>query len=122
MLKMNKKKLFLFLMLITFAVTAGCGAPPSEAQKEVTEKIMSTSTNQSNNTMTKRFGGEQVIVLEKGLKLMDIDWKFDALTETDSLWIQTRKMREDDIAEEYMYKEKSTFGLIEGTVIIKEQK
>lgn len=65
---------------------------------------------------TKSLGGSMKIELEPNTKLELITWK------DDSLWYLTRPMREDDIAETHTYKQKSEFGVFEGTVTIIETK
>jgi len=60
---------------------------------------------------------ELLRLILKNKKLVNISWKAD-----DSLWILTREMRKDEDPEIYEYHEDSTFGVIEGTVIIIEHK
>ena len=68
------------------------------------------------NPVARKFGGNVEINLKPGEKLSNVTWK------KDSLWILTKPMRPTDIAETYSFKEDSTFGLLEGTVTIKEHK
>lgn len=72
-------------------------------------------TGCTQQTMTREFGGTTKIDLDPGLKLEEITWK-----DEDSLWLLTRPMRPDEQAEEHCFKESSAFGIIEGTVIIRE--
>lgn len=69
------------------------------------------------NPIARQFGGTITIDLKENKKLVNISWKAD-----DSLWILTREMRKDEDPEIYEYHEDSTFGVIEGTVIIIEHK
>lgn len=68
------------------------------------------------NTVTRKFGGNQTIVLEKGQKLEMVTWK------EDSLWILTRDMRPDEQPESYIFSEDSNFGVLEGAVKLIESK
>lgn len=69
------------------------------------------------NTVAKNFGGTTTIELPENKKLIECTWK-----DSDSLWYLTRDMKENEIAETYEFKEDSNFGLLEGTVILKESK
>lgn len=69
------------------------------------------------NPIARKLGGTVTVNLENNRKLVNVSWKKD-----DSLWILTRKMRKDEEAETYEYKEDSTFGVIEGTVVVIEHK
>jgi len=62
----------------------------------------------------KSLGGETTIELPKGKKLVVATWKGA------ELWFLTRDMREGDLIETYEFSEKSSWGLLEGKVIIKE--
>lgn len=66
------------------------------------------------NTRARTFGGTATKDLEPGRKLVNVTWK-----ETD-MWIVTRAWRPGDAVEQYLFEEDSSFGLIEGTVIIQE--
>ena len=66
--------------------------------------------------MTKSWGGEIDVELDPNQKLVNITWK------DDSLWILTKDMQKDDIAENYTYKEQDVTGWLEGEVRIKETK
>lgn len=76
--------------------------------------LMLTSCTQNNRV--KNFGGSAKITLPKGKKLVTVTWK-DA-----NLWYLTRDMRDSDVAETYEFHEESSFGVWEGTYIIKETK
>lgn len=74
-------------------------------------------TGCTKQTMTREFGGSMTIDLDKGQKLEEITWK-----DEDSLWILTKPMTDDDIAETHTFKESSAYGLIEGEITIIEHK
>ena len=69
------------------------------------------------NPVARQFGGTVHINLKENQKLINCGWKTN-----DSLWILTRPMREDEKPETYTYQEDSTFGVLEGTVIIQESR
>lgn len=62
----------------------------------------------------KNLGGSTTIELPEGKKLVMVTWK------ESQLWILTRDMREEDLVETYNFAEKSSWGIFEGNVIIKE--
>lgn len=68
------------------------------------------------NTMVKNYGGKGSYTLDTNEKLVNVTWK------DDQLWILTRPMTEKDSAVTYNFKEKSSFGLIEGSYTIIEVK
>lgn len=68
------------------------------------------------NERAKAFGGTADMTLPKGQKLINVTWK-----ET-NLWYLTRPMNASDSAETYIFQEKSSYGLQEGTFIIYETK
>jgi uncharacterized lipoprotein YehR (DUF1307 family) len=79
--------------------------------------IISVSlTSCTENSRAKNFGGTATIELPKGQKLVTATWK------DENLWYLTRPMRDDEVAEEYHFQEESSFGVWEGTYIIKETK
>lgn len=65
------------------------------------------------NQMARRYGGTEHITLENK-ELVNLAWK------QDQLWVLTKPMSEDHQPVIYSLKEKSSFGMIEGEVIIKE--
>jgi len=73
-------------------------------------------TSCTENERVKNFGGTQTIELPAGEKLIEATWKGD------QLWYLTRPMRENESPETFKFQEKSSFGMIEGTVIFKESK
>ena len=68
------------------------------------------------NVVAKKLGGLMTVELEKDQKLVNCSWKAN-----DSLWVLTRQRREGEPPETYKYQEKSTFGVLEGTVTIVEK-
>lgn len=68
------------------------------------------------NTQVRVLGGSTTVNLPQGEKLVTITWK------KDSLWYCTRKMKNNEQAETYIFKEDSAFGVLEGTVTICEHK
>jgi hypothetical protein len=70
----------------------------------------------TDNSRARIWGGEMVVNLEKGQKLVDVTWK-----ET-SLWYMTKPMDSLDVAETYIFQEDSRYAVFEGKVIFKESK
>lgn len=85
-----------------------------------------TSNNNSNsvpkvksnaNVIAKKLGTSNgVMTLPPNYKLVLLTWK------KDSMWVLYRPMRKDEVPEEYIYQEDSTYGIIEGTIRIKESR
>ncbi len=67
------------------------------------------------NTRAKSFGGTANVSLKPGHKLVNVTWK------ESQLWFLTRPMRADEKPETYSFSEESSWGVIEGTVLIREQ-
>lgn len=95
------------IMLIFLAVIAlllcGCGQNTNDDVKS------------SGSVVAKKVGGTANIVLPPKQKLVSVTWKLN------DMWILYRPFREGEFAEEYTYKEDSTFGMMEATLRIKEQ-
>lgn len=68
------------------------------------------------NTMSKDYGGKIEVKLPKNKKLMNVTWK------ESNLWMLCREMKENEKAENYNFIEKSDLGLLNGEVIIKEDR
>lgn len=66
------------------------------------------------NQRVKTFGGTGTIDLPAGQKLVNITWK------NNNAWYLTRQMNDSDKVESYTFQESSSFGLVEGTMIIRE--
>jgi hypothetical protein len=82
----------------------------------LTAFILIGITSCTKNQRVKHFGGTATIELPAGQKLIHCTWK-DA-----NLWYLTRPMAKADTAITYTFQEKSNFGVIQGTYIIKERK
>ncbi len=72
-------------------------------------------TSCTDNQRARSFGGRETIELEANRKLINISWK------QDDLWILTEQV-DSIIPKVYKLQEKSSFGLMEGTIVIKESK
>lgn len=71
----------------------------------------------SGNVISKKLGTSGgVMNLPPNYKLVLLTWK------QDSMWVLYRPMRKDEVPEEYIYQEDSTYGIIEGTIRIKESR
>lgn len=68
------------------------------------------------NMVAKSYGGTISIDLPVGEKLSEVTWK------DNNLWYLTRPMREGEEAETWTFQEKSNYGVMEGKVILKENK
>ena len=70
----------------------------------------------TSNEMAKQYGGTTQIDLPTNQKLVNATWK------DNELWYLTRQMKQEETAETYQFKEKSSYGIMEGTVLIVEHK
>jgi len=70
----------------------------------------------TSNIRAKNFGGVETINLKENTKLINATWK------NDHLWILTREMRADEKPEVFSFKEKSSYGLLQGEIIFIESK
>lgn len=85
--------------------------------KKVIILILCTLTlSCTENQRAKEYGGTAKITLPPNKKLINVTWK-----ET-NLWYLTRPMTPSDSAETYTFQEESSYGIWEGTYIIKEVK
>ena len=66
------------------------------------------------NQRAKGFGGKMNINLPAGEKLVVVTWKME------DFWYLTRPMKKGEVAECYKFQEKSSFGMMEGTITICE--
>ena len=64
----------------------------------------------------KNFGGEMTYDLDVNQKLIEVTWK------DNDLWILTKDMSNNDVAESCTFKESSSTGVFEGTIYINEHK
>lgn len=78
--------------------------------------VVLTFTGCTRNQCAKTFGGSMVVKIEADQKFVNATWK------EANLWVITRSMRKDEIPERYFMTEKSSFGLIEGTIIFEESR
>jgi hypothetical protein len=67
------------------------------------------------NQRAKQYGGTATVKLPQGKKLINVTWK------EENLWYLTRDRKEGEKAEQYSFKEESSLGVIQGTVIFQEQ-
>lgn len=74
------------------------------------------TTGCTENVRTKVYGGTMTINLPKGQKFINVTWK------EAEMWYLYRPMTSNEVAETYTFKEKSSFGVYEGTVIFVESK
>lgn len=70
----------------------------------------------TNNEKVKSWGGTAKFNLPVNKKLVNITWKGD------EIWYLVKDMKITDSAETYEFKEKSSYGMMEGTYIIHEVK
>lgn len=68
------------------------------------------------NQRAKSFGGTANVNLPANQKLVNVTWK------NEQLWFLTKPMATNDVAESYTFRESSSFGLVQGTVVIVEKK
>ena len=73
-------------------------------------------TGCTENRRARLYGGTSTQELPLNSKLVTATWK------QDNLWLLTRPMHTNDTAETYEFRESSSFGLMEGRVIIKERR
>lgn len=75
-------------------------------------------TSCTENSKARMWGGTETIQLEPGKRLVNITWKSSDKTGAD-LWILTKQ--DTTKPSTYMFEEKSSFGIMEGTVIVIEK-
>lgn len=66
-------------------------------------------------TITRKYGGTQTIVLEPGEKLVEATWKYD------DIWYLVEPMDSDYVPKTKIFKEQSCAGIFEGKVIFIER-
>ncbi|WP_440880644.1 hypothetical protein [Tenacibaculum sp. C7A-26P2] len=76
--------------------------------------LVTTLTSCTEKQRSRSFGGQFEVKLPKGQKLIEATWKGK------DLWYLTRQRREGEPIERYLFKEESSFGVMEGSVIFKE--
>ena len=67
------------------------------------------------NQRAKSFGGSAQINLEPGKKLVNVTWKGE------DMWYLVRDMKDGESPERYEFVEESSFGVLNGTVVILER-
>jgi len=82
-------------------------------KKILTLILLITLFGCTENERARNYGGTQTIILDKDIRLVNATWKG-----TD-LWIITKK--DTSSPSTYYFKEKSTWGLQEGQIIIIEK-
>lgn len=65
------------------------------------------------NERARNLGGTEHVTLDKGERLVNVTWK------QDDLWILTKQ--DNTKPSIYSFKEKSSYGIMEGEIIITEQ-
>jgi hypothetical protein len=90
------KKFMLLLSLLCLGTLGGC----------------------TQNQRARSLGGKETIEVPRGQKIVTVSWK----EKDGSLWILSRPMREGEEPETWSYKAKSSFGIFEGEVVLKESK
>jgi len=68
------------------------------------------------NQRAKEWGGTADIKLPPNQKLVNVGW------EETHLWVLTRPMRADETPEQYLYKENSSWGMLQGSYNIYESR
>ena len=68
------------------------------------------------NERAKRFGDTLVIDVPAGHKVIEATWK------DNQLWYLTEEMDSSYVPKAKTFKEKSDFGVLEGTIVFKESK
>lgn len=70
----------------------------------------------TSNEISRQLGGSQTLFVSCNQKVVNVTWK-----EVD-LWYVTRPMRDDEQAEVFTFQEKSSYGLMEGRIVLQECK
>jgi len=70
----------------------------------------------TDNSRARNWGGTLTTNLPKGTKFINATWK------DSDMWVLTRPMNTNDVAETFTFQEKSRFGMLEGKVIFVESK
>lgn len=96
------RKFLVVCMALSVSILAGCGQNPNDNVKS------------SGSVVAKKIGGTARVTLPPKQKLLSVTWKGN------EMWLLYRPFREGEFAEEYIYQEDSTFGLMEATLKIKE--
>ncbi|HWY34503.1 MAG TPA: hypothetical protein VNX68_07645 [Nitrosopumilaceae archaeon] len=73
-------------------------------------------TSCTSNERARNYGGSETVTLDAGQKVVNVTWK------EDDMWILTRPMRAEEVAETCKFQEKSSYGIMNGTITIVETK
>ena len=82
----------------------------------LTTIVLLLTTSCTQNERTRQFGGSETVELPQGQKLVMVTWK------ENNAWYLTKPMITTDSAETYTFQEKSSFGIFQGTMVVKEKK
>ena len=77
--------------------------------------VAALSLTACENTLARRYGGTTHVDAKAGHKVVNITWKGD------NLWILTRPMHEGEQAETLTFSESSTYGVLQGHVVVRER-
>lgn len=69
----------------------------------------------TDNQMAKNFGGSMTVEVAPDRKLVNLTWK------DDELWVLERQRKAGEQPDTYMFEEHSSFGVIQGKVVIVEK-
>lgn len=75
--------------------------------------IVVTMVSCTSNERARNYGGTEVIELDNNERLVNITWK------QDDIWVLTKTDTTKPTT--YSFKEKSSYGVMEGEIIIKEK-
>ena len=78
--------------------------------------VVGTLLSCTDNAKVRVWGGTETITLEPGKRLVNVTWKDKNGT---SLWVLSKQ--DTTKPSTYMFEEKSSLGIMEGKLIIKEQ-
>lgn len=67
----------------------------------------------TDNQRARSFGGVETVELKAGERLVNVTWK------QDDLWVLTKQ--DSTKPSTYTFQEKSSYGVLEGTIVIKEK-
>jgi hypothetical protein len=76
--------------------------------------LVALTTSCTENIRAKQWGGKMSQSLPAGRKLVNATWK------ESNLWLLTRPMHSNEVAETYSFQEVSSWGVMEGSITISE--
>ena len=74
------------------------------------------SSSCTDNSRARLWGGDMTVNVPTDQKVVNVIWK------DSDMWILTRPMNESDKPETFSFSEKSTFGMLQGTITLKESR